>query len=57
MVQNEDITVNGPTMMHDFNITQNHVIFMDLPAVFDLDMAMRGEMRIHWDDNYRHGWA
>ena len=52
MVQNEDITVNGPTMMHDFNITQNHVIFMDLPAVFDLDMAMRGEMPIHWDDNY-----
>ncbi len=52
MVQNEEITVNGPTMMHDFNITQNHVIFMDLPAVFDLDMAMRGEMPIHWDDNY-----
>ena len=22
-------------MMHDFNITQNHVIFMDLPALWD----------------------
>ncbi len=52
MVQNEEITVNGPTMMHDFNITQHHVIFMDLPAVFDLEAAMRGEMPIHWDDNY-----
>ena len=52
LVQSENITVGGPTMMHDFNVTRNHVIFMDLPAVFDLEMAMRGEMPIHWDDNY-----
>jgi carotenoid cleavage dioxygenase-like enzyme len=52
LVQVENITVGGPTMMHDFNITQNYVIFMDLPAVFDLDMAMRGEMPIHWSDTY-----
>ena len=47
LVQSENITVGGPTMMHDFNMTQNHVIFMDLPAVFDMDMAMRGEMPYH----------
>jgi carotenoid cleavage dioxygenase len=52
LVQTETITVGGPTMMHDFNVTRNHVIFMDLPAVFDLEMALRGEMPIHWDDNY-----
>ena len=52
LVQSEDITVGGPTMMHDFNITRNYVIFMDLPAVFDLQLAMRGEMPIRWDDNY-----
>jgi len=52
LVQSENITVGGPTMMHDFNMTQNHVIFMDLPAVFDMDMAMRGEMPIHWSDDY-----
>ncbi len=52
LVQVENITVGGPTMMHDFNMTQNHVIFMDLPAVFDLEMAMRGEMPIHWSDDY-----
>ena len=52
LLQVEPITVTGPTMMHDFNITQNHIIFMDLPAVFDMDMALRGEMPIHWDDNY-----
>jgi carotenoid cleavage dioxygenase-like enzyme len=52
LVQSEDITVGGPTMMHDFNITRNHVVFMDLPAVFDLEAALRGEMPFHWDDAY-----
>ncbi|MBA03692.1 MAG: dioxygenase [Gammaproteobacteria bacterium] len=52
LVQSEQITVGGPTMMHDFNITNNYIIFMDLPAVFDLEMAMRGELPIRWDDNY-----
>jgi carotenoid cleavage dioxygenase len=52
LVQDVDITVGGPTMMHDFNVTRHHVIFMDLPAVFDLELAMRGEMPIHWSDTY-----
>jgi carotenoid cleavage dioxygenase len=52
LVQSEGITVGGPTMMHDFNVTRNHVVFMDLPAVFDLDAALRGEMPIHWSDEY-----
>lgn len=52
LVQSEQITVGGPTMMHDFNITNNYIIFMDLPAVFDLEMAMRGELPIRWDENY-----
>lgn len=50
--QVEDITVGGPTMMHDFNVTENHVIFMDLPAVFDMELAMRGELPIRWSDDY-----
>jgi len=52
LVQVENVTVGGPTMMHDFNVTEHHVIFMDLPAVFDLELAMRGEMPIRWSDDY-----
>ncbi|MGE0621523.1 MAG: carotenoid oxygenase family protein [Pseudomonadales bacterium] len=52
LVQTENITVGGPTMMHDFNVTRNFVIFMDLPAVFNLELAMKGEMPIRWDDSY-----
>ena len=43
LVEAEPIDLPNPVMMHDWNITQNHVVFMDLPVVFDLRAAMRGE--------------
>jgi carotenoid cleavage dioxygenase-like enzyme len=57
---NGELTVNRPlevpalTMMHDFALTQDHVIFMDLPVVFDIDIAMTGkrDMPYRWDDDY-----
>jgi carotenoid cleavage dioxygenase-like enzyme len=52
MVQSTEITVTGPTMMHDFAATRNHTIFMDLPAVFDVELAMKGGMPIRWSDDY-----
>ncbi|GAA2760447.1 carotenoid oxygenase family protein [Actinopolymorpha rutila] len=45
------IDVPGPTMMHDFAITANHVVWLDLPITFDLAMAGRG-MPFQWDDDY-----
>ena len=42
LVQSEEIDVTGPTMVHDFAITDKHVIFFDLPVVFDLEAAMSG---------------
>ena len=44
LVQQKSIDIPAPVMMHDFNITANRVIFMDLPVVFDLDLAMAGSM-------------
>ena len=52
LVQSERITVGGPTMMHDFNVTRNNVVIMDLPAVFDFELAIRGEMPITWKSDY-----
>lgn len=34
--QLEGIDIPNMVMMHDFNVTRNHVVFMDLPVVFDL---------------------
>jgi carotenoid cleavage dioxygenase len=55
-----ELTVNRPldvpalTMMHDFAVTANYVVFMDLPIVFNLDIAIKAEtdMPYRWDDNY-----
>jgi len=43
LVKSEEIDVAWPSMMHDFAITQNHVIFMLCPVVFSFEnMAERG---------------
>jgi carotenoid cleavage dioxygenase len=34
-----DITVSGSPMMHDFSLTERHVVFYDLPVTFDAPMA------------------
>ncbi len=52
LVQSEEIAVGGPTMIHDFAITARHVLFMDLPVVFDLAMALEGKLPFHWSDSY-----
>jgi carotenoid cleavage dioxygenase-like enzyme len=43
------IGVPGPTMMHDFTLTRQHVVFLDLPVV--LDGTMSG-MPFRWDEGY-----
>src|SRR4051794_8485239 len=52
LVHSEEIAVPGPTMIHDFAITDRDVIFWDLPVVFDLDLALKGEMPFRWDPSY-----
>jgi carotenoid cleavage dioxygenase len=39
LVVSRPIDVPGATMMHDFQLTENYVIFMDLPVVFNLELA------------------
>ncbi len=52
LVQSEEITVGGPTMMHDFAVTEHYAIFMDLPVVFSIEEALKGGMPFHWSDDY-----
>jgi carotenoid cleavage dioxygenase len=51
LVHSAPISVPKGTMMHDFMITRDHAIFMDLPVVFDLD-ALDSGVPIRWDDEY-----
>jgi carotenoid cleavage dioxygenase len=54
LVINRPLDVGALTMMHDFAMTANHIVFMDLPIVFDLDIAISGkrDMPYRWDDEY-----
>jgi carotenoid cleavage dioxygenase len=52
LVQSEVIEVPGPTMIHDFAITRRHVVFMDLPVVFDPALVAEGRFPYRWSDTY-----
>jgi carotenoid cleavage dioxygenase len=54
LIIDRPLEVPALTMMHDFALTANYVVFMDLPIVFNVDIAMRGsgDMPYRWDDNY-----
>lgn len=51
LVETREVTVPGPTMMHDFTITERHVVWLDLPVVFDANRLGRG-MPYQWNDAY-----
>lgn len=41
----------GPSLMHDFALTENHVVWLDLPVVFD--RAETSGIPYRWSDAYR----
>ncbi|MEV6069214.1 carotenoid oxygenase family protein [Nocardia sp. NPDC052001] len=47
------IDVPAATMQHDFALTAEHVVFLDLPVVFDREAAASGGMAFRWSDDYR----
>ena len=42
LIQSEGIEIPNMVMMHDFNVTRNYVIFMDLPLVLNLSLLETG---------------
>jgi len=40
LVQIEPIELPRAVMMHDWNVTENHVVFMDLPIISDMNLAV-----------------
>ncbi|MFI8961818.1 carotenoid oxygenase family protein [Streptomyces sp. NPDC053493] len=53
LVLSRPVDVPAATMLHDFALTARHVVFMDLPVVFDLELAVRGgTMPYAWDDGH-----
>ena len=52
LVHTQPIDVPGPTMVHDFALSRNYAIFLDLPVTFSLDAVLAGGMPFGWDEEY-----
>jgi carotenoid cleavage dioxygenase-like enzyme len=48
LVRTEEITVPFPAMMHDFMVTDEHVLFPIFPAVFDFEAMAEGTSILSW---------
>jgi len=52
LIKSEALDTSGPAMMHDFAITENYVIFMELPVVFSMLKAVSMDpFPFGWDDD------
>ncbi len=51
------IEVPALTLMHDFALTAHYVVFLDLPLLFNLGVALRSpdqrDLPYRWDDHYQ----
>jgi carotenoid cleavage dioxygenase-like enzyme len=59
LLHSTEVPVPGPTMVHDFAITEHDAVFWDLPVVFDLDAAVAmveggdaGAFPFRWEPSY-----
>ncbi|HVX21804.1 MAG TPA: carotenoid oxygenase family protein [Acidimicrobiales bacterium] len=50
LVHSTDVDLPRATMQHDFAVTGTRVAFLDLPVVFDIDLAAAGQsLPFRWD--------
>jgi carotenoid cleavage dioxygenase len=48
VVHTTPIDLPAPVMMHDFALTERHVVFLDLPFVFAVERLLAGEPPLVW---------
>lgn len=48
VVRTVQVDIPRPVLMHDFAVTDQHVVLFDSPAVVDLTAAARGEPVLRW---------
>lgn len=52
LVRSVDIELPEAVVMHDFAITDRHVVFVDAPMVFDVAAALNGAPMFRWDPEH-----
>jgi len=49
LVHSVDIELPAPVMMHDFAMTEHYVVFLDSPAIFDVNAMIEGKPAMRWE--------
>jgi carotenoid cleavage dioxygenase len=52
LVRTEPITIGGPAMVHDFALTDTHVVWFDLPVVYDFSLLGQRPFPAEWKPEY-----
>jgi carotenoid cleavage dioxygenase len=52
LLRSDVIAVRGPTVMHDFIITEHYAVFFDTPLVFAPPDAAAGGLPFRWNPDY-----
>ncbi len=52
LLRSVDLELPRSVMMHDFAVTERHVVFFDLPAVFDLEAMLGGGAAVRWEPQH-----
>ena len=52
LVRSVDITIPGPSMVHDFAITERNIVFFDLPVVYDFALLGQQPFPAAWKPDY-----
>ena len=54
LARSVELDTAGPTMMHDFAVTEHHAVFLDLPVLFRWELATDPSVPFPftWDDDY-----
>jgi carotenoid cleavage dioxygenase-like enzyme len=48
LVHSAEIDLPNPVMIHDFAVTEQHVVFVDSPALFDAKAMLQGGPMMRW---------
>lgn len=51
LVKTFAVTLSTPTMIHDFVLTEHHIVLLACPAVFDIKAAEAGQSVLQWRPN------
>lgn len=46
------VEMREPTLMHDFAITSNHILILDMPLIYNMDLLLQGKIPVEFNPEH-----